>query len=315
MLKLITLAVTSVVLLAPAVPLRSEPVVLPPGYWPLEKSQPAVAGLQRLQLEANLSQLSAGERRAVSLLIEAGQIFQRLFELQRQRQAPQALADLQALDQRLGSPVETQNLLILYRHNRGPIATNLASNQREPFLPVEPSTPGGSMYPWGIARDEVEAWLAAHPRQRGTILNTRTVVRRADAQSVNDDLTRLRRHPALAVLHPGLEEELVRLASAPDAKTLYAIPYSLAYAEDLLRAYSLINDAARAVEDDDEEFAHYLRNRARDLLSDDYESGDAAWVTRRFKKLNAAIGAYESYSDELYGIKTTFGLSILLDRG
>ena len=31
--------------------------------------------------------------------------------------------------------------------------------------------------------------------------------------------------------------------------------------------------------EDDEEFARYLRNRARDLLSDDYESGDAAWVT------------------------------------
>ena len=32
---------------------------------------------------------------------------------------------------------------------------------------------------------------------------------------------------------------------------------------------------------DDAEFAGYLRNRARDLLSNDYESGDAAWVTGR----------------------------------
>jgi hypothetical protein len=36
-------------------------------------------------------------------------------------------------------------------------------------------------------------------------------------------------------------------------------------------------------------------------LSDDYESGDAAWVTGHFKTLNAQIGSYETYDDELYG--------------
>jgi len=36
--------------------------------------------------------------------------------------------------------------------------------------------------------------------------------------------------------------------------------------------------AADAVAGDDEQFARFLRNRARDLLTDDYEAGDAAWL-------------------------------------
>jgi hypothetical protein len=75
-----------------------------------------------------------------------------------------------------------------------------------------------------------------------------------------------------------------------------------------------LNEAADAVQKDDGEFARYLRNRSRDLLSNDYESGDAAWVTGRFKNLNAQIGAYEVYDDELYGVKTFFAFSLLSTR-
>jgi hypothetical protein len=81
-----------------------------------------------------------------------------------------------------------------------------------------------------------------------------------------------------------------------------------------MNAYGLLHEAAEAVENDDEEFAKYLRNRARDLLSDDYESGDAAWVTGHFKNLNAQIGSYEVYDDELYGVKSFFGFSLLGTR-
>jgi hypothetical protein len=94
----------------------------------------------------------------------------------------------------------------------------------------------------------------------------------------------------------------------------YAIPYSLAYADELMKAYGLLNEAANALAKDDEEYAGYLRNRARDLLSDDYESGDAAWVTGHFKDLNAQIGSYETYDDELYGVKTFFAFSLLSTR-
>ena len=88
----------------------------------------------------------------------------------------------------------------------------------------------------------------------------------------------------------------------------------MAYADELMRAHALLNEAADAVQKDDDEFARFLRNRARDLLSNDYESGDASWVTGRFKNLNAQIGSYETYDDELFGVKTFFAFSLLITR-
>jgi hypothetical protein len=81
-----------------------------------------------------------------------------------------------------------------------------------------------------------------------------------------------------------------------------------------MQAFGLLNEAAELVAVADGEFAGFLRNRARDLLSDDYESGDAAWVTGRFKNLNAQIGAYEVYDDELLGTRAFYSLSLLATR-
>ena len=119
----------------------------------------------------------------------------------------------------------------------------------------------------------------------------------------------------LDTLHPGLRASLQRLAEDEDAadRPFYAVPQSVQYAGPMLQAYRLLNSAAASVEKDDPEFARYLRNRSRDLLSDDYESGDAAWVTGRFKRLNAQIGSYETYDDALYGVKAFHAVSILLE--
>jgi len=139
-------------------------------------------------------------------------------------------------------------------------------------------------------------------------------VRRADAASLARDLGKLRQYPALDTLHPGLRAKLEALAAAPDRATLYGLSYSLAYADEMIRSHGLLNQAADAVEADDWQFARYLRNRARDLLSDDYESGDAAWITGRFKNLNAQIGSYETYDDELLGTRAFYALNVLAAR-
>ncbi|HZH34264.1 MAG TPA: hypothetical protein VEX64_05450, partial [Pyrinomonadaceae bacterium] len=39
-----------------------------------------------------------------------------------------------------------------------------------------------------------------------------------------------------------------------------------------------------------------------------------AWVTARFKNLNAQIGSYETYDDPFYGVKTYFSLNVLKTR-
>jgi hypothetical protein len=300
---------------------------LPPGYWSLEQSQPLIDKTQTIRLAPDLSHLSEGERKAVAKLLEVGRIFQSIYEEQRHVHALSSYQALRDLHHSLKSPAQvvTQNLLTLYRLNQGPIATTL-ENKRQQFLPVEPTPPGKNVYQWGLGRDLIEQFLAAHPEKRHEIMDSRAVVRRVHSLSLQRDLAALKKYPVLDTLHPGLKGELEGLLTAMGALErshsplatqsgdFYAVPYSVAYPEELVKAYGLLNEAAAYVQTSDDEFARFLRNRARDLLSDDYESGDAAWVTGRFKNLNAQIGAYETYDDELYGVKTFFSFSLLLTR-
>lgn len=297
---------------------------LPAGYWPQEKSQPIVDKTQIIRLAPELLQLSAPERAAVAKLLEVGQIFQGLYEKQRHPQALSAYQDLIQLNKRTRGSAATKNLISLYRLNQGPVATTL-ENKREAFLPVDAIQPGKNVYPWAARNDEIEKDLTSHPERRDRLMDLRSVVRATKPENLAADLATLKQYPALAILHPGLPQELAQLASAipragarplearSDAQ-FYAVPYSVAYADELMRAYGLLHEAADILQKEDEEFAKYLRNRARDLLSDDYESGDAAWVTGHFRNLNAQIGSYETYDDELYGVKTFFGFSLLSSR-
>jgi len=296
----------------------------PEGYWPLAKSQPIIEKTQTIRLSPDLSHLSAGERTAVARLLEVGKIFQQLYEQQRHAQALTSYEKLLQMHMRVGNPAPTENLLTLYRLFQGPIATTL-ENKREPFLPVEPTVPGKNVYPWGVKKEQIEDFLARHPAQGQKFMNLRAIVRPGIQKNLHVDLSALRRFPVLDTLHPGLRRELERLLTekqrhvyreslGPAQWGFYSIPYSVAYADQLMKAHALLNEAADAVQKDDEEFARFLRNRARDLLSDDYESGDAAWITGRFKNLNAQIGSYETYDDELYGVKTFFAFSLLLTR-
>jgi len=275
---------------------------LPTGYWPLEKSQPIIDKTQTITLTSDLSKLTDGEKKAMAKLIEVGRIFQKLYEEQRHPQALSSYRALEQLDKQTGSKAETQNLLMLYRLFQGPIATTL-DNKREGFLPVDPTQPGKTVYPWGIKKEQV-------PENRSDLLDLRTVVR--NQMNLSGDIGTLKKYPVLQTLHSKLLPQLS--SPRPGVDFLYAVPYSVAYADDLMKAYGLLNEAADAVEKDDWEFARFLRNRARDLLSNDYESGDASWVTGHFKNLNAQIGSYETYDDELFGVKTFFSFCLLQSR-
>ena len=293
---------------------------LPAGYWPQDKSQPIIDKTQTIRLAPDLSHLGAGERKALPKLLEVGKIFQELYERQRHREAGSSLSALIQLDKKSGSPITTQNLLTLYRLSQGPIVTTL-ENKREPFLPVAPVEPGKNTYPWGVKKDQVESFLQGHPEAREQLMNLRSVVKLSSAANLRQDLATLAKHPVLTALHPGLVERLraeatvsSRRATTPSTQAFYAVPYSVAYADELIKAHSLLNEAANDLEKDDEEFARFLRNRARDLLSNDYESGDASWVTGQFKNFNAEIGSYETYDDELFGVKTFFAFSLLSKR-
>ena len=294
-------------LLSAAAPLIAQ-TPAPARQWTPEQAEAVLAKTQTTRLAPDLSHLTAGERQAVAKLLEVGAIFQDLYEQQRHRAALSTRAALE----RARDP-HSRNLLKLYRLNQGPVAVTL-ENKREPFVAVEAPPPGKNVYPWGIAQAEIDAFAAAHPEERRALAHLRHVVRRADAATLRRDLGKLTQYPVLDALHPGLKAKLQRLSRRPDARTLYGLPYSVAYADEMVRSHLLLNEAADAVEADDWEFAKYLRNRGRDLLGDDYEAGDASWIRGRFKNLNAQIGAYETYDDELTGTRAFYGLSLLATR-
>jgi hypothetical protein len=285
----------------------AEPPTLPEGYWPESKSAEILEKTQTIRLAPDVSDLTASEQAAVKDLLQAGEIIQKLYEDARHHQALRSYQDLVTLDRRLGSPKRTRDLLDLYRLFNGPIATTL-SNQREAFLPVDPQVPGRNVYPPHVTREDLDAFLVANPALKGAILAERTVIRRATRENLDRDL-RVLTDGALSRLHPDLKERLLR---EPDPKVFYAVPYAVAYGPELTQVFRLLYRAADKLEASDDEFARYLRNRARDLLSNDYESGDASWVTGHFRKLNAQIGAYETYDDALYGVKAFLSFSLLL---
>nr|MBA2619696.1 NUDIX hydrolase [Acidobacteriota bacterium] len=254
---------------------------LPNGYWSLEKSQPIIDKMQTTRLAPDLSNLTANERGAIEKLNEVGAIFQNLYEMQRNPQAFEARRALEQLDKR-NSSAATRNLLTLYRLNQGAVATTL-DNKREAFLPNIETPAGGGMYPADATKEELDAFLNANQDEREEILGQRTVVRRTTAANLQRDLSKLKQFPVIDTLHPNLKTQLQNFLRKPNQKSFYVVPYSVAYADELIKAHALLNEAADIVQKDDEEFAGYLRNRSRDLLTDDYESGDAVWVTARFK--------------------------------
>lgn len=218
-------AIAFIVLLCCA-PARAQ-VTLPERYWQPALSGPLLEKTETIRLAPDLTVLSPGERQALNDLLSAGRIMQQIYEEQRHHQSQEALRNLESLHRKRGEQKATAALLDLYRLFSGPVATTL-DNRREPFLPVEREVPGRNVYPWGVSREELEAWFATSPGARERLLDERTVVRRATKSSLAADLAVFDAYPALATLHAGVREEIERLSARPDSRALYALPYAVA---------------------------------------------------------------------------------------
>lgn len=284
---------------------------LPKGYLDEKRTREILDKTVTIRLDPDLSQIKAGEREAMGFFLEAGEVLQEVYEVSRHRDARTAYDDLVTLDARLDHPKATRDLIALYGLAKGPVLRNL-DNKVVAFLPVELPPPGRNVYPWDATKKEIDVYLEAHPEETPSILHGRTVVRRTAPDALRADIATLTEYPVLDFLHPLLREALESRLKAAPGEGFYAVPYSIAYAPSLVKVHDLLHKAAQAVESDDEDFARYLRHRALDLLRDDYEAGDAAWVTGRFGNLNAQIGSYETYDDGLYGVKTFFSVSVLV---
>jgi len=281
---------------------------MPAGNWSLEQANAVLDKTRHVYLAPGLDSLSAAEQAAAAKLIAAGRLLQEMYLDSLHPQALDALARLKTFDADHPQAAALGQLFYMFQ---GPIATTL-DNRRVPFLPVATPEPGRNVYPWGLQRAPLDALIAQRPELEPELMGLRTVVREASDSNLDADLARLDRYPALDRLHPGLRERLLSLRNGNDDAGFYALPYSLRWAPRIMQVYELLNQAAADVSDIDPDLAAYLTLRARDLLSDDYEAGDAAWVSGDFRRLNAQIGSYESYDDALFGVRTFFSLSLLV---
>lgn len=281
------------------------------GAWTEAQADEILSLTQHLHLTPDLQQLTLNEQAAVTKLIAVGQIFNDLYE---DSLHPQALELRNALENAAPKDETTarhvQKLQQLYYIMKGPIASTL-DNQRVPFLTADQERLGKNVYPLDVSKSEIEDFFKATPERRTALLHLRSVVRRNTSANRQADLDSLDSYPTLDRLHPSFRNSLQALADNSDIG-FYPAPYSVAYADHIMRAYDLLNQAADLVEDSDPNFARFLRLRSRDLLADNYDGGDAAWVSSRFTgNLNAQIGSYETYDDGLYGVKSFFSLSLL----
>ena len=82
------------------------------------------------------------------------------------------------------------------------------------------------------------------------------------------------------------------------------------FAEQIKKAASLLDDASELA--GDEEFAEYLRLRAKALRTDDYFESDMQWMDVRNNNVDLVIGPIENYTDARYGIKASHEAFILI---
>ena len=271
------------------------------GEWTDADTRRVVDNTSVLRLAPDLSGLSVAEQTVVRNLLEAGQLFQELYEVQKHPDAERARESL----------ADGSAQAHLYRLYRGPIGTN-GNNERAAFMGVRPEAPGKNVYPIGVTREELDAYLAEHPDERSTLLDLRSVVRRATTVQLDRDLLTLAAYPGLQLIHQGLQPHLEALRENPSEDGFYAVPYAVAYADRIMRVHDLLRESADVIQPEDRDFASYLLLRANDLLTSNYEPGDAAWVLGDFNNLNAQIGSYETYDDALFGVKAFYSLSLLV---
>ena len=134
--------------------------------------------------------------------------------------------------------------------------------------------PGGNFYPEDMSKDEFETWAAKLPKAQQEIARGFfSVIRRG-----------------------------------PDKK-LIAVPYSKAYSTELGRAAKLLEEAAALTPN--ASLKEFLNLRVKAFRTDDYYASDVAWM-KLDAPIEATIGPYETYNDELFGYKAAFEAYITL---
>jgi hypothetical protein len=146
-------------------------------------------------------------------------------------------------------------------------------DEHKSFVGNDPYPPGHENFPKDITQKEIDNYVAAHPDKKADIYNPFTVIKRQGSD-------------------------------------LVAVPYHVEYKEWLVPAAQALRDAAAL--SDDKAFANFLRLRADALLTDEYYKSDVAWVDLENPRFDIIFAPYETYLDDLLGVKTSYGAAVLI---
>lgn len=219
-------------------------------------------------LTANISQLSAGDRKALTKIIAAAKLLDPLF-------LRQVWSGNEALKQKLEADKTAvgRQRLHFFRINKGPWSR---LDHNEPFIDGVPQVkpPHANYYPDDMTKQEFETWVAG--------------LSDADKQKATGFFYLIRR---------GADKKLM------------TVPYSEAYAEFLVPAAKLLNEAAALTTN--KTLKDYLSKRAAAFASNDYYESDVAWMDLD-APIELTIGPYETYEDELFSYKAAFEAYVTL---
>ena len=230
-----------------------------------------LAKFRRVPMPFHSQGLSAREQALVKKLVEASQYLEQIYWRQSD---PKGLALLRSL---AGSKAPADVALRRFLMINGSRYDLIRDN--EPFVGTAPMSPDHGLYPPGLTREEMEAYVRLHPEQKAALYAPQTVVRsdRGDWR---------------------------------EGDRLIAVPYHVAYREWLEPAAKALQEAAAL--SDDAKFANFLRLRAKALLDDDYYASDIAWLELENPKFDVIFAPYEVYLDDLLGVKTSYGAAVLI---
>ena len=227
-----------------------------------------LARFKKVEMPFDLGRLSARERVLVNELVAASR-------------------DLEQIYWRQNSPddIEISRALASSKDPRAPALRRLLwingsrydqLDDNKPFIGTEPMPPGRNLYPRGLTRADIEAYVAAHPDQKDAIYGEHTVVELVSRKPLR----------------------------------LKTTPYHVKYARWLQSASRHLRKAAAS--SDDPAFAAFLRARAAALTTDDYYPSDLLWVRLRNPKFDVIFAPYETYLDNLLGVKTSYGGAVMV---
>src|SRR5438270_3155424 len=135
-----------------------------------------VAKFKLVSMPFSVSGLTENERRMVYKLVEASQFLESIYWRQSDPKGLELYKRLLGCNQVMNQKIRRFLMINGSRYD-------LLENNR-PFVSSDAFPPGRALYPAGITRQDVEAYVAKHPEKKAQIYNPYTVIKRQGGELI-----------------------------------------------------------------------------------------------------------------------------------